>query len=1014
VPQADGLALDRHVDGVRGPGVQDPDAGDSGRRGEHGSCDVPAGVVAIEDDQVRPCGGRARLEDRQRLGEVDEPRGGRLGVARAEPEAAGERLVRREPRRDGVGVRDRLRVGHRWPARNEPENEGEQQQSAHGGRNVSSPPVGVFDRIARALDDALLLTPELREGIEAARAALEEGETDRALTLAQGVLAQRPDQAQALTLSGLARTASGDHAGARRDLEAATRAAPDEPEIAKALGDVCVVAGDLDAATHAYRAAALLCVREGGAPFAEAATALARVWTKLGRPDRAARELRKAAVAQVDAEVLTLLGRALLDDAQPAAAQAALRRAAELDADPVTLSLLGKLLLRAGDADRAEAVLRLASAALPKSAAVRVDLARALAAAGESDDARAEARAAVTLDPQDADAWILLSELGDPSEDVLPKLRALAPVHPAVVLADARSALEAGDPDRAEALAATATDGMRAEEASQVLSLAYLARGDFEKAALHAANVQANAELERRIVAARMGADTRDVWTVVDRIRRWAGDGEKHRTLAREADRIALERDRPLRLAVMGEFNAGKSTFINAWIGEEVAPMGVTPTTATLNLLSYGPEKKVRLHLADDSAREGRYEDLRRLLIEAEKEGPDRIRFVEILFPAEELLRVQILDTPGLNAPVAGHEETALRAIDEADAVVFLFRAGQAGKDTEREALRKIAARRRKVLGVVNHADRVAADDLPGILQRVREECGTALEGVVAISARQALEAKRSGDAALLERSALAAARGVIEERFFGPARAIKRRNAATRAEEAIAAALREAQGEQTRIEAGASEIRRGLSSLSADRTRSVEALRRAAGTVSDGVSQAARAAAAETAGFLAPRRRFWESKGVAPEDLEFLSDLFEDRISAVLEAARARLEEDLDPALPNTPVGLESWRAELRGAARGVLLLARGLVRGGRLERALLDSVGADVEQGAMRLRQVPSGVQEEAALSFGQVVDRALAQKQRDLEAIERGLARQARSHSIETLRVLEAFAEALGTVE
>src|SRR3954466_12771563 len=46
-------------------------------------------------------------------------------------------------------------------------------------------------------------------------------------------------------------------------------------------------------------------------------------------------------------------------------------------------------------------------------------------------------------------------------------------------------------------------------------------------------------------------------------------------------------------LVVVGEFNAGKSAFINALLGQEVLPEGVTPTTATINLLRYGP------HLSD-------------------------------------------------------------------------------------------------------------------------------------------------------------------------------------------------------------------------------------------------------------------------------------------------------------------------------------------------------------------------------------------------------------------------------
>src|SRR5262245_14392924 len=48
-------------------------------------------------------------------------------------------------------------------------------------------------------------------------------------------------------------------------------------------------------------------------------------------------------------------------------------------------------------------------------------------------------------------------------------------------------------------------------------------------------------------------------------------------------------------LVVVGEFNAGKSAFINALIGADVMPEGVTPTTSVINLLRYGPEPAVTM-----------------------------------------------------------------------------------------------------------------------------------------------------------------------------------------------------------------------------------------------------------------------------------------------------------------------------------------------------------------------------------------------------------------------------------
>ena len=60
---------------------------------------------------------------------------------------------------------------------------------------------------------------------------------------------------------------------------------------------------------------------------------------------------------------------------------------------------------------------------------------------------------------------------------------------------------------------------------------------------------------------------------------------------------LAVERMRPVRVAIVGEFNAGKSTFINAVMGADVAPTGVLHTTATLHHLRYAPDPFARMNL---------------------------------------------------------------------------------------------------------------------------------------------------------------------------------------------------------------------------------------------------------------------------------------------------------------------------------------------------------------------------------------------------------------------------------
>ncbi|MGI8483841.1 MAG: dynamin family protein, partial [Thermomicrobiales bacterium] len=98
-------------------------------------------------------------------------------------------------------------------------------------------------------------------------------------------------------------------------------------------------------------------------------------------------------------------------------------------------------------------------------------------------------------------------------------------------------------------------------------------------------------------------------------------------------------------LVIVGEFNAGKSAFINALIGAEVMPEGVTPTTAVINLLRFG-ETQEETHL------------------------PDGI--IQRTFPADFLEEITVVDTPGTNAIIREHEALTERFVPRSDLVLFV------------------------------------------------------------------------------------------------------------------------------------------------------------------------------------------------------------------------------------------------------------------------------------------------------------------------------------------------------
>ncbi len=212
-------------------------------------------------------------------------------------------------------------------------------------------------------------------------------------------------------------------------------------------------------------------------------------------------------------------------------------------------------------------------------------------------------------------------------------------------------------------------------------------------------------------------------------------------------DTISLRRkeiDEVLRVAVLGEFSAGKSTFVNALVGREVSPMGVLPTTASVHWLRFG-DPLARVLDARGAVTECAVGDAAAVVRRRRREGVATER-VEVTLPLPRLASVELIDTPGFNAGDDEHERAGRAAMALADLALWLFDARQAGKDSERGPLRSARAEALPVLGVLNKCDHLDAAGLAQVLavlgDRARRARALRRGGVVA---RAALKAASEG-----------------------------------------------------------------------------------------------------------------------------------------------------------------------------------------------------------------------------------------------------------------------------
>ena len=194
---------------------------------------------------------------------------------------------------------------------------------------------------------------------------------------------------------------------------------------------------------------------------------------------------------------------------------------------------------------------------------------------------------------------------------------------------------------------------------------------------------------------------------------------------ASEEDQSALvssirQLDEFFMLVVVGEFNSGKSAFINALIGRPVLTEGVTPTTAQIHILKHG----------DTIA-----------------QSADEYGLAVITAPADVLREVQIVDTPGTNAIIREHEQITTNFVPRADLVLFVTSADRPFTETERAFLETIRGWGKKIVIVVNKVDIFERqDELDEVLAFVRS-ASQQLLGITPelfpVSARLALRAKQ-------------------------------------------------------------------------------------------------------------------------------------------------------------------------------------------------------------------------------------------------------------------------------
>ncbi|HEV8721402.1 MAG TPA: dynamin family protein [Candidatus Binatia bacterium] len=230
-------------------------------------------------------------------------------------------------------------------------------------------------------------------------------------------------------------------------------------------------------------------------------------------------------------------------------------------------------------------------------------------------------------------------------------------------------------------------------------------------------------------------------------------------------ERLAEER---FHLAVLGQFKRGKSTLLNALLGEPLLPTAVVPLTSIPTFLRGGKNRAVRVFFHD-----GTHADFFDLSVEqasdvlarhvTEKENPRNqlgVERVEVEHPSALLTAgVVLIDTPGIGSTFRHNTEATLSFLPQCDAAFFMVSADPPITEVEQEFLKSVRHTVAKLCFVMNKVDYLSESELADAMiffDKALKEAGVRdREAIFRVSAKQGFEARVKENAALWRQSGL-------------------------------------------------------------------------------------------------------------------------------------------------------------------------------------------------------------------------------------------------------------------